>query len=64
VPSRYESTREPRELLVNSTFLGDSAPKEREETSSRTSSTALTRTCVMQAKRCAPQGYGGWSEYA
>jgi hypothetical protein len=31
VPSRYESTREPREPLINSTFLGDSALKEREE---------------------------------
>jgi hypothetical protein len=31
VPSRYESTREPREPLIKSTFLGDSALKEREE---------------------------------
>ena len=31
MPSRYESTRESRELLVKSTFLGDSAPKEREK---------------------------------
>jgi hypothetical protein len=31
VPSRYESTRESRELLIKSTFLSDSAPKEREK---------------------------------
>jgi hypothetical protein len=31
VPSRYESTRELRELLINRTFSGDSTPNEREE---------------------------------
>jgi hypothetical protein len=31
VPSRYEPTRELRELLIKRTFLGDSAPNEREE---------------------------------
>ena len=31
MPSRYEPTRELRELLIKRTFLGDSAPNEREE---------------------------------
>jgi hypothetical protein len=31
VPSRYEPTRELRELLIKRTFLGDCAPNEREE---------------------------------
>jgi hypothetical protein len=31
VPSRYEPTRELRELPSKSAFLGDSAPNEREE---------------------------------
>jgi hypothetical protein len=31
VPSRYEPTRELRELLINRTFLGDSTPNEHEE---------------------------------
>jgi hypothetical protein len=31
VPSRYEPTRELRELLIKRTFLGDSAPNEGEE---------------------------------
>jgi hypothetical protein len=31
VPSRYEPTRELRELLVKRTFPGDSAPNELEE---------------------------------
>ena len=31
MPSRYESTREPRELLIKRTFLGACAPNEREE---------------------------------
>ncbi len=29
--SKYEPTREVRELLIRRTFLGDSAPNEREE---------------------------------
>jgi hypothetical protein len=31
VPTRYEPTRELRELLIKRTFVGDSAPNEREE---------------------------------
>ncbi len=31
MPSRYELTRELRELLIKRTFLGDCAPNEREE---------------------------------
>ena len=31
MPSRYEPTRELRELLINRTFLGDSTPNEGEE---------------------------------
>jgi hypothetical protein len=31
VPSRYEPTRELRELLIKRTFLGDCAPNVREE---------------------------------
>jgi hypothetical protein len=31
VPSRYEPTRELRELLIKRMFLGDCAPNEREE---------------------------------
>ena len=31
MPSRYEPTRELRELQIKRTFLGDSAPNEREE---------------------------------
>ena len=31
MPSRYEPTRELRELQVKRTFLGDCAPNEREE---------------------------------
>ena len=31
MPSRYEPTRELRELLIKGTFLGDSALNEREE---------------------------------
>ena len=31
MPSRYEPTRELRELLIKRMFLGDSAPNEREE---------------------------------
>ena len=31
MPSRYEPTRELRELLIKRTFSGDSAPNEREE---------------------------------
>ena len=31
MPSRYEPTRELRELLIKRTFLGDCAPNEREE---------------------------------
>jgi len=31
VPSRYEPTRELRDLLIKWTFLGDCAPNEREE---------------------------------
>ena len=31
MPSEYEPTRELRELLIKRTFLGDSAPNEREE---------------------------------
>jgi hypothetical protein len=31
VPSRYETTRELRGLLIKRTFLGDSTPNERME---------------------------------
>ena len=31
MPSRYQPTRELRELLIKRTFLGDSAPNERKE---------------------------------
>ena len=31
MPSRYEPTRELRELQIKRPFLGDSVPKEREE---------------------------------
>ena len=31
MPSRYEPTRELRELQIKRTFLGDSVPNEREE---------------------------------
>jgi hypothetical protein len=33
VPSRYEPTRELRELLIKRMFLGESAPNERVEES-------------------------------
>jgi hypothetical protein len=64
VPSRYEPTRELRELLIKRMFLGDCAPNEREEnilerTSSSTSSPAFTRTGIVQAKGCAPHEHGG-----
>ena len=63
MPSRYELARELRELLIKRTFLGNSALTSVGRTSSSTSSTAFTRTCVVQMKGCAPHEHG-WSEKA
>ena len=68
MPSRYETTRELRELQIKRMFLGECAPNEREEnilqrTFSSTSSTTFTKTGVVQAKGRASHEQG-WSENA
>jgi hypothetical protein len=48
VPSRYEPARELRELLIKRTFLGNSAPNEREE------------NILQYVIQCIPEVYGGF----
>jgi hypothetical protein len=59
VPSRYEPTRELRELLIKWTFSGDCAPNEREENILRTSSTAIYENRRRAHEGvCAPRAWG------
>ena len=60
MPSRCEPTRELRELLIKRTFLGDSAPNEREKNFAPVRHPLqFARTGVVHTKWCASHEFGG-----